>query len=65
MSCAFDLTHYRELLESAGGYTWATFDREPRGGDLFPHLYGALPVARVLGVTDAPLGADGVPRLSL
>ncbi|HLX21622.1 MAG TPA: hypothetical protein VKR23_15865 [Gaiellaceae bacterium] len=35
MSCTFDLKHYRELLESAGGYTWATFDREPRAGDLF------------------------------
>src|SRR5581483_5000803 len=34
-ACAFDLTHYRELLESAGDYTWATFDQEPRSGDLF------------------------------
>ena len=37
MSCAFDLAHYRELLDAAdaGGYRWATFDREPRPGDLF------------------------------
>ncbi len=37
MSCAFDLTHYRELLDAAeaGGYRWATFDREPQAGDLF------------------------------
>jgi hypothetical protein len=36
-ACAFDLAHYRELLESAqaGGYRWATFDHEPRAGDLF------------------------------
>ena len=37
MSCAFDLAHYRELLEAAqaGGYRFASFDREPRAGDLF------------------------------
>lgn len=34
-----------------------------RGGALFPHLYGALDAARVRAVTDAPLGADGVPVL--
>lgn len=34
-----------------------------RGGDLFPHLYGHLPVAAVLAVTQAPLGDDGVPNL--
>lgn len=34
-----------------------------RGGDLFPHLYGPLQVSRVLVVTEAPLGADGVPVL--
>jgi hypothetical protein len=55
MSCAFDLTHYRELLESAGGYTWATFDHEPRAGDLFLRhdvdlsLDAALALARIEG----------------
>jgi uncharacterized protein (DUF952 family) len=37
-----------------------------RGGALFPHLYGALPVTAVIGVDDLPLGADGrhiFPRL--
>lgn len=34
-----------------------------RGGDLFPHLYGHLPVTRVLAVTEAPLAGDGVPQL--
>ena len=34
-----------------------------RGGDLFPHLYGTLEVAQVMGVTAAPLGPDGVPIL--
>jgi hypothetical protein len=37
VSCAFDLTHYRELLEAAreGGYRFATFEERPKGGDLF------------------------------
>src|SRR5436305_5880055 len=30
-----------------------------RGGDLFPHLYGALPLAAVLWALPLPLGADG------
>ena len=36
MSCAFDLDHYRELLEAsrAGGYRFAFFEGEPRDGDL-------------------------------
>jgi hypothetical protein len=36
MTCAFDLEHYRELLEAArsGGYRPAFFDRDPREGDL-------------------------------
>ena len=36
MSCAFDLEHYAELLESAkaGGYRFAFFEDEPTRGDL-------------------------------
>jgi len=37
-----------------------------RGGALFPHLYGPLPLAAVRRVDDLPLGADGrhvFPRL--
>lgn len=37
-----------------------------RGGQLFPHLYGPLPLAAVRRVDDLPLGADGrhvFPRL--
>ncbi len=30
-----------------------------RGGQLFPHLYGSLPVSAVINVSDLPLGADG------
>jgi hypothetical protein len=36
VSCAFDLDHYRELLDAAraGGYRFAFFDAEPRPHDL-------------------------------
>lgn len=34
-----------------------------RGGDLFPHLYGALDTALVRSVRAAPTGPDGVPQL--
>jgi uncharacterized protein (DUF952 family) len=30
-----------------------------RGGDRFPHLYGALPMSAVLWTRPLPLGADG------
>ena len=30
-----------------------------RAGQLFPHLYGPLPVTAVLRVDDLPLGDDG------
>ncbi len=30
-----------------------------RGGALFPHLYGILPLSAVLRVAPLPLGADG------
>jgi uncharacterized protein (DUF952 family) len=34
-----------------------------RGGVLFPHLYAHLETALVRAVTEAPLGADGVPQI--
>jgi uncharacterized protein (DUF952 family) len=34
-----------------------------RGGALFPHLYGALPLTAVGSVKALPLGADGKPLL--
>jgi uncharacterized protein (DUF952 family) len=30
-----------------------------RGGALFPHLYGSLPMSAVRGVVSLPLGPDG------
>jgi hypothetical protein len=55
VSCAFDLAHYRELLEAAkaGGYRFTSFDRVPRPGDLYLRhdvdlsLEAALELARV------------------
>ena len=55
MSCAFDLAHYRELLDAAraGGYRFARFDHEPHAGDLFLRhdvdlaLEAALELARL------------------
>ena len=34
-----------------------------RGGALFPHLYGPLRMADVIGAAPAPLDADAVPRV--
>jgi hypothetical protein len=55
MSCHFDLPHYRELLDAAaaGGYRHATFESEPRPGDLYLRhdvdlsLEAALELARL------------------
>jgi uncharacterized protein (DUF952 family) len=33
-----------------------------RGGDLFPHLYGDLPLGAVRAVFDLPRGEDGTHR---
>jgi uncharacterized protein (DUF952 family) len=33
-----------------------------RGGELFPHLYGALPLAAVVWTKPLPLGPDGRHR---
>jgi hypothetical protein len=63
MSCAFDLAHYRELLEAAraGGYRFAFFDHEPQAGDLLLRhdvdlsLDAALRVAEL----EADAGAAG------
>ena len=46
-------------LGDAGELRW-----EPsRGGDLFPHLYGTLPIACARRIWTLATGADGVPAL--
>jgi uncharacterized protein (DUF952 family) len=48
------------LLTVEAAALGAALKWEPsRGGALFPHLYGPLPLAAVRRVDDLPLGADG------
>jgi uncharacterized protein (DUF952 family) len=48
------------LLTVDAGLLGAALRWEPsRGGQLFPHLYGPLPVTAVFAVDDLPLGGDG------
>lgn len=48
------------LVAVDGPALGAALKYEPsRGGDLFPHLYGALPLEAVLWVRPLPLDADG------
>jgi hypothetical protein len=62
VSCAFDLSHYRELLDSAraGGYRFALFDREPEPGtillrhDVDLSLDAALSMAELEADAGAP-----------
>jgi uncharacterized protein (DUF952 family) len=52
------------VLEVESDSLGAALRWEPsRGGDLFPHLHGALPCDQVANIRDAPLGQDGVPCL--
>jgi len=48
------------LVAADGASLGAALKYEPsRDGDLFPHLYGSLPLTAVLSVQLLPLGADG------
>ena len=48
------------ILEVEGDGLGEALKWEPsRGGDLFPHLYAALPLSTVLWEKPLPLGADG------
>ena len=56
--------HDLVVLEVEGDDLGAALKWEPsRGGDLFPHLYGVLAASDVRVVHEAPLDADGVPRV--
>jgi len=61
MSCAFDLVHYRELLEAAkaGGYRFAFFDRPPEAGTvLLRHDVDlSLDAALAMAQLEAEVGA--------
>jgi len=58
MTCAFDLAHYRDLLEAArsGGYRFAHFGEEPGRGDLF--LRHDVDLSLAAAVRMAELEAD-------
>jgi len=60
MSCRFDLSHYRELLEAAqaGGYRFAAFGDSPERGDLFLRhdVDLSLDAALTMAVLEAELG---------
>jgi uncharacterized protein (DUF952 family) len=48
------------ILEVAAAPLGAALKWEPsRGGQLFPHLYGELPVSAVTRSADLPLGGNG------
>lgn len=48
------------LVAVDGARLGAALKYEPsRDGDLFPHLYGPLPLAAVLSVRPLPIGSDG------
>lgn len=53
------------LTVDADGLGQALRWEPSRGGALFPHLYDALPVSAVRSVVELPLGADGVPLVSI
>ena len=49
------------LLEVDAGVLGNDLKWEPsRGGALFPHLYGILPLAAVIAIHELPLGPDGL-----
>jgi hypothetical protein len=60
MSCAFDLEHYRELLDAAkeGGYTFVFFDHDPRPGDLFLRHDVDLSLEAALALAELEAGQD-------
>jgi len=62
VSCAFDLGHYRELLEAAhaGGYRFSYFDHEPEAGDLLLRHDVDLSLEAALEMAEVEAEADAV-----
>jgi hypothetical protein len=62
MSCAFDLGHYRELLDAAhaGGYRFSYFDHEPEEGDLLLRHDVDLSLDAALAMAEVEAEADAV-----
>jgi hypothetical protein len=62
VSCAFDLDHYRELLEAAhtGGYRFSYFDHDPEAGDLLLRHDVDLSLEAALQMAELEAEADAV-----
>jgi hypothetical protein len=60
VTCAFDLAHYRELLDAAkdGGYAFALFDHDPRPGDVFLRHDVDLSLDAALALAELEAGED-------
>ena len=59
-SCAFDLVHYRELLDAArnGGYAFGVFEGEPQGGHVYLRHDVDLSLDAALTVAELEAGAN-------
>jgi hypothetical protein len=59
MTCAFDLSHYADLLgaAAAGGYRFAFFDRDPQPGDLLLRHDVDLALEAALRMAELEAGA--------
>jgi hypothetical protein len=62
VSCAFDLAHYRDLLEAAkaGGYRFAFFEGAPSEGDLILRHDVDLSLDAALRLAELEAEADAV-----
>jgi hypothetical protein len=62
VTCAFDLGHYRELLEAAlaGGYRFALFDRPPEAGTVIVRHDIDLSLDAALGMAELEAEAGAV-----
>jgi len=60
--CAFDLGHYRELLEAAhaGGYRFAYFDHEPEAGEVLLRHDVDLSLEAAVEMAEVEADADAV-----
>ena len=60
--CAFDLGHYRELLEAAhaGGYRFAYFDHEPESGEVLLRHDVDLSLEAAVEMAEVEADADAV-----
>ena len=56
---ALDPVDMRSSFDRLSGIAQEQIGYEARGGALFPHLYGVLPVNKALWVRELPVGFGG------